>query len=379
MPSNLQPHGKSLDNGILAASGTARALLIIRRGSVEQALDGTRVSKITTETCTYMSIKYVLITIVGCWLFLQISGLIWSSKGQQPSETLARLLEPPLNHIADPSRNGYFFLLGLTAAPSLDPAWVGYDIWHEADAKPVTATFDYEQPGRSDVRLVVAGSFLAPVWDSDDPFNELRQREASLRAAVNQFNVLLTRYERWLDMKFEDQGFGHRAVPRFEDVLLIHRLYLADGLSQRMALGMNRLQRDLTAWRTILREARTISLKVMAQVVIADDLKLLSKLFARPTVDKSLVPIATSLATPLTPSEYSLRWPVRSQLALGLHKERLSGLTGVGTESPEDMNEQWLLRAAAFAPEAFHRIDHPTPRSFLGIPLQTQRTWDTYA
>ncbi len=326
-----------------------------------------------------MPIKPLLITIAFCWAFFQLSGLIWSSKAQVPSGTLARLLEPPLHHIQDPRQNGYFYLLGLTVAPSLDPAWVGYDIWHEADAKPITSTFDYDQPGRSDFRLAVVASFLSPLWGSDDPFGEIRRRDSALRTAVNQYNLLLTRYDHWLGMKFDDQGFAHRAMPRFDEILIVHRLYLADGFSQRLALGMSRLQRDMIAWRFILRDARTLSMKVMAQVVIADDVKLLSKLFVRPIIDKTLLSIGANLATPLTPAEYSLRWPIQHQLTLGVNRDRFSGLTGVASDAQGDTNEQWLAHAAALSQQAFRRVEHPAPRSFLGIPLQTQRAWDTYA
>jgi hypothetical protein len=317
-------------------------------------------------------------TIVACWLFIYLSGLIWSSKGQAPSETLARLLEPPPHSISDPRQNGYYYLLGLTVAPSLDPAWVGYDIWHETDAKPLTSTFDYDQPGRSDARLAVITSFLSTVWDSDDPFAELRRRDSALRAAVNQYSLFLSRYDHWLGMKFEDLGFAHRAIPRCEDILLVHRLYLADGFSQRLTLGMNRLQRDMSAWRLILRDARTLSMKVFAQVMIDDNAQLLSKLFARPSTDKALLPVGASLVTPLTPAEYSLRWPIRHQLTLGVQRDRLSGLPDT-TEEPGEANEQWLVEMATLSRQAFRRIEHPASRSFLGVPLQTHRVWDTYA
>lgn len=326
-----------------------------------------------------MPIKYLFITIAVCWTFFHLSGLIWSSKGQVPSETLARLLEPPPQYISDPRQNGYYYLLGLTVAPSLDPAWVGYDIWHETAAKPVTATFDYDQSGRSDPRLAVVASFLSPIWDSDDLFAELRRRESALRASVNQYNLFLTRYDHWLGMKFEDQGFAHRATPHCEDILLVHRLYLADGLSQRLTLGMNRLQRDISAWRLILRDARTLSMKVFAQVMIADDVKLLSRVFARPIIDKSLLSVGASLVTPLTPAEYSLRWPIRHQLALGVQRDRLNGLAGAEGEGTGETYVQWLVEAAALPTESFRRVEHPASSSFLGIPLQTQRMWDTYA
>jgi hypothetical protein len=326
-----------------------------------------------------MPIKYLFITIAVCWTFLHLSGLIWSSKGQVPSETLARLLEPPPQYISDPRQNGYYYLLGLTVAPSLDPAWVGYDIWHETAAKPVTATFDYDQSDRSDARLVAVASFLSPIWNSDDLFAELQRRESALRISVNQYNLFLTRYDHWLGMKFEDQGFAHRAIPRCEDILLVHRLYLADGFSQQLTSGMNRLQRDISAWRLILRDARTLSMKVFAQVMIADDMKLLSRVFARPIIDKSLLSVGASLVTPLTPAEYSLRWPIRHQLALGVQRDRLNGMTGAGSERTDEAYEQWLVEAAALPSQGFRRVEHPASSSVLGIPLQTQRTWDTYA
>jgi hypothetical protein len=325
-----------------------------------------------------MPIKYLFITIVACWSFFYLSGLIWSSKGQAPSETLARLLEPPLHSISDPRQNGYYYLLGLTVAQSLDPAWVGYDIWHETDAKPLTAMFDYDQPSRSDARLTVIASFLPSVWDSDDPFAELRRRDSTLRAAVNQYSFLLSRYDHWLGMKFEDRGFGHRAIPRCEDILLVHRLYLADAFSQRLSFGMNRLQRDMNTWRLILRDARTLSMKVLAQVMIADNARLLSKLFTRPSTDKALLPMGASLVTPLTPAEYSLRWPIRHQLTLAVQRDRLIGLPDL-TDEPGDTNAQWLVEAAALSRHAFRRVEHSASRSFLGIPLQTHRMWDTYA
>jgi len=326
-----------------------------------------------------MPIRYLLTTIVACWVFLQLSGVIWSSKGQSQTETLARLLEPPPHYISDPRQNGYYYLLGLTVAPSLDPAWVGYDIWHETDTKPVTSTFDYDQPGRADVRLAAVANFLSPIWDSNDPLVELRRRDSALRAAVNRYSLFLTRYDRWLGMKFEDQGFAHRAIPRCEDILLVHRLYLGDGFYQRLAIGMNRLQKDVIAWRLILRDSRTLSMKVLAQVVIADDLKLLSKLFARSSIEKTILSVGASLVTPLTPAEHSLRWPVRHQLALGIQRDRLNGLAGVGSEVMSEPNEQWLVGAAALSQQAFRRVEHPASSSFLGIPLPTQCTWDTYA
>ena len=46
--------------------------------------------------------KNLIISIVILWAFFQLSSLIWSSKGQSPSATFTRLLEPPQHRLLDP-------------------------------------------------------------------------------------------------------------------------------------------------------------------------------------------------------------------------------------------------------------------------------------
>ena len=138
-------------------------------------------------------------------------------------------------------------------------------------------------------------------------------------------------------MPFEDMGFGHQGTPRFVEIFVGHRLYIADGFSRQTALGMQRLKNDMHMWRSILRDATTITTKVMALIVITDDLRLLSTLLSQPIVNKTVLAMTPNIAPPLTAAESSLRWPLQHQFRLGVHGEHRGELTTEEqTESLDD-------------------------------------------
>ncbi|MEO6553602.1 MAG: hypothetical protein ABIO96_03550 [Nitrospiraceae bacterium] len=192
-------------------------------------------------------------------------------------------------------------------------------------------------------------------------------------------HTLMTRYEHWLAMPFEDRGFGRQGVPRFMEIFVGHRLYVTEGFSRQTALGMQRLKKDMATWRNVLRDATTIATKVMAQIVITDDLRLLSILLSQPVVNKTVLEMTPNVAPPLTAAESSLRWPLQHQFTLGIQGDRIGERTN--EEHPEsfDTHEQWLASAARLPKQAFRQISHPHGHSFLGIPLQTRETWEMYA
>src|SRR5262245_8214725 len=107
--------------------------------------------------------------IVVLW---QASGLLGSSRQEQPSETFVRLTSPPGRSIASPIDNGYFMLLGLTAVPGSNPVQTGYDIWLESNASRGKRGFDFEKPGRFELRIPVAANVLLPEWNSMTPATE---------------------------------------------------------------------------------------------------------------------------------------------------------------------------------------------------------------
>ncbi len=233
--------------------------------------------------------KHLILGILILWAFLALSSFIWSSKGQPPSATFTRLLEPPQLRLTNPYENGYYYLLGFAAAASLDPAKVGHEIWLETTADPRARNFNYDKPGRSELQIQLPMEQVLSSWRSESPESDFRNLRAQLQTLTGRDRILLARYERWLAMPFEDMGFGHQATPRFVEMFVGHRLYIADGFSRQIALGMRRLKQDIHTWRQVLRDATTITTKVMAQIVITDDLRLLSTLSSKPAVDKTVM------------------------------------------------------------------------------------------
>lgn len=323
--------------------------------------------------------KHLMISFVILWAFFQISSLIWSSKGQPPSATLTRLLEPPQQHLVDPYENGYFYLLGFAAAASLDPVKVGHEMWLETNVAPTRSDFDYNKPGRSELQIELPMEQVIPSWNSEDPVSEFRNLNARLQTLTSRDHTLLTRYESWLAMPFEDMGFGHQGTPRFAEIFVGHRFYIADGFSRQTALGMQRLKKDIHMWRSVLRDATTITTKVMAQIVITDDLRLLSTLLSQPAIDKTVLAMASNLVPPFTTAESSLRWPLQHQFTLGVHRDHAGELTTERQTESLTAHEQWLASTAHLPEQAFRHIAHPHGRSLLGIPLQTREIWEMYA
>jgi hypothetical protein len=327
----------------------------------------------------YVPMKHLIIGLFTLFALFELSSLIWNSKGQPTSATFTRLLEPPQHHLVAPYENGYFYLLGFAAAASLDPAKVGHEIWLETTADPDASNFNYDKPGRSELQIQLPMEQVLPSWNSENPPSEFRNIRAQLQTRTGRDRTVLTRYERWLAMPFEDMGFGHQATPRFVEIFVGHRLYVADGFSRQTALGMQRLKTDLHTWRNILRDATTITTKVMAQIVITDDLRLLSTLLSQPAIKQTLLAMIPDMASPLTSAESSLRWPLQHQFTLGVHGKRTGHHATEGQTESLNAQQQWLTSTAHLPIQAFHQITHPHGRSFLGIQLQTRETWETHA
>lgn len=323
--------------------------------------------------------KHLIIGVIILVVLFQLAIFIWPSKEQPPSTTFTRLLEPPQCRLATPYENGYFYLLGFAAAASLDPAKVGHEMWLEVTAVSGASNFNYDKPERSELQSLLPMEQILPSWNSENPASEFRKTQTQFQALAARDRIFMTRYERWLTMPFEDMGFGHQGTPRVVEIFTAHRLYVADGFSRQTALGMQRLKIDLQMWRKVLRDATTITTKVMAQIVITDDLRLLSTLLSRPIVDKTLLSRLPDMVSPLTTAELSLRWPLQHQLTVGVHNGRTGGHTAEEQAQSLDTHTQWMADAARLPHRAFRRIVHPHGRAFLGLRPQTQETWDMYA
>lgn len=323
--------------------------------------------------------KRLIIGLLVVFAVFQITGLIWSSKGRRQSDVVMRLVEAPPRYLVDPNQNGYLFLLGFAAAGTLEPAKVGHDIWLENHVSSGNVGFNYDKPGRSDLRLALSPNQMFPAWHADNPLNAFRTDEMRTRLASGHNQTFLTRYERWLTMRFEDWGFGRTGIVRYDEILLAHRLYLADGFSRHTSIGVERLQKDLITWRLVLRNATTIATKVAAQIAIADDLSLVSLLLTQQTVDKTVTGTLSHVVAPLISDEYALRWPMQHQFTLDIQGARASAVTSLPHPVESGEERHWFMRAAHLPEQAFERIEQPAGRSFVGIPIHGGHSWDTYA
>ncbi|BFU97135.1 MAG: protein of unknown function [Nitrospira sp.] len=323
--------------------------------------------------------KHLIIALATLWILFQVTSLIGLSNNPSGITPLARLAEPPAVHLTDPYRNAYFFLLGLTSSATLDPGKVGYEMWVEARETSDGRRFDYDKPGRLDLQVALPLGQAFPLWDAEDPASAFRDKSTPVKTWTSRHGLLLTRYDRWMDMSFEDRGFGQRATPRFAETMFAHRLYVADGFSRSTAAGLDRLTKELVFWRMVLREATTLDMTVAAQFVLQDDARLISRMVARAVVDKTLLVTALQLMVPLTSSEYSLRWPIRHQLAV-IGREAQSRSTPV-KNSPVASNPErdWLIATTQLPNDAFAKIEHPGPPSFLGHSLGSRQTDEMYA
>ena len=309
--------------------------------------------------------KHLAIAAVILWAAFHFGGMFFSSDDRATEAALGRLSEAPQRTIENPYRNGYFYLFGLTAAASLDAAKTGYEIWVDETKDARHAELAERRATRADLVYAVPLETTASSWESDDPLSEFRKKDTPLHAACSQYRVLLSRYERWIGLPFDDWGFAHRTTPLGPDIVAIHRLYVAEGFSNSTMEGVERLHRDLHLWRTVLREAKTIGTKILAQIVIRDDLQLLSRVLAKPTVDKAILTMGLQLTLPLSAAEYSLRWPIRHQVAVAM-KDRTTGLRHETDQERRRLYEEWLSRMGRLPGDAFNGIIHPPARTTTG-------------
>ncbi len=324
--------------------------------------------------------KNALITLCLLAVFVEVSGLFWTGKRDAPNEAFRRLSQPPEVQIDSPLGNGYFLLLGMAAEASADPVQVGYEIWLEAESHKGHRFFDLEKNGRGTLRVSVELSQVLPEWSAADPLTALARSEAMFRDSMERYQILTRRYERWLDMPFEDWGFGHPGSPRPDEIVAAHRLYVADGFQHGPKTGLQHLYRDTAAWRHALKDAKTLPVKLIALTIVDENLDLLARALAQPGADKQVVALARLMARGMSAEEASLRWPIQHEFALGLARrsEALSVDHYVGADDAE-RTRRHLTALTGLPDHALAGVQHPPAKHVLGMALESQRTWDAYA
>lgn len=324
-------------------------------------------------------VKRFLIAAGVLVVLLQLGGLMWSSYDHAAKGVFAKLLEPPPRTISNPYDNGYFYLFGLTSAAAFDPAKTGYEIWVEESGVPHPTSTATLKSSRSRLSLDISLESTAESWNATDPFVVSQKKTVSRPSPTVPHQILLTRYDRWLELPFEDWGFGRRVSALNREIMATHRLFVTDGFMQGTTWGIERLRKELLFWRMVLREAKTIGTKVLAQVIITDDVRLLSKMLANSSANEALLRIGTQLTPPLSESEYSLRWPIRHQLSLAITDTRTGSVRSEPRTESHNTQEDWLIGAANLPPRAFETIEHPGGRPLLGGTLMSTDTFASYA
>jgi hypothetical protein len=311
---------------------------------------------------------------------INIGGLIYSGAKDPPSDSFTAFTAPPPDFVASTIDNGYFVLLGFAAPANADPAKVGYDIWREAENGRGHYFYDYAKEGRTELRASLDLAQMIQGWKIEDFVVNPDQFGETLKTFQAGSKTLLDRYTQWLDMPFDDEGYGHTGSPRLTELFLAHRAYLAAGFAESQARGIDRLAADLPSWRVVLAHAKTPAIKLVASAAVGDDARLLSALLSRQPDDATAKRLA-DLAQPLTDEERALLWLVQHELVTGLSRFKSIPLTqGPGPRQQAEDHERWLTSMTGLNADTFDRIELPLPTNPILLALvKKQRTLNIYA
>ncbi|MEW6545007.1 MAG: hypothetical protein AB1411_15530 [Nitrospirota bacterium] len=308
-------------------------------------------------------------------LGLDVARTLWLEKEEEPSVNYTRLTQLPARTIESPKVNGYLVLLGFAVSSSLDPVQIGKDMWVESESAAGHRFFDYGQRARTELRV------------EDDLLSELQPGQASQAATpahlsttflpglLRQHAVLLDRYRFWLSLPFQDWGYGLPGTPRFVEIVAAHRLYLTEGFAQGIEAGVDRTVKDLSAWRQVLAEAKTLQLKLLALTVVEEDLALLNQALRRRDFDQDRLPHLALVLRPLTQSERSLRWPIQHEFLLGVRRADHPHVDDVdGKREESEVNRRWVAALSGVSEAAIRSAERFLPAGALvRSKLQKQR------
>ena len=298
-PKPIQPAGR----GVWSLVGEAIASLV-----------GAGVS--TTRSLVVLVLALIGLVLLLAGGTLAAAALTWLILEEQPSAAYRNMTSVPQQTLQDSSKNGYLLLIGFGAAPNQDPVQAGMDRRVEGADRAFAHTCltgeGYSPEGSQNASAEATGKWMK----ATDPAMQMQSDANGVRMRVSQAEVGLSRYRQWLTKPFEDAGYGQSISPNCGLILQTHRLYLADGFVQDVDTGIGRLETDLTAWRTVLGQAKSLPVKMLASAAMNDDVALMSGLLQRPDLDERYVSRMAKLARPLEQAEQSLRWPMQSQFVL---------------------------------------------------------------
>jgi hypothetical protein len=244
-----------------------------------------------------------------------VIGVAWMVMEAPPSSAYQNLTASPPQPFTDSRKNGYLFLLGFDASAEEDPLQAGYERKADGGDLQVANACMLGDEGKGMATTGASANVVRGWFTSADPVAALKPQAAALRSWVAQESVALKRYQRWLSMPFEDVGYGQILSPNCAHILLAHRLYLADGFTQDLGTGLERLETDMGSWRVALGQSKTLMVKMMAATAVDDDIAIASGLLVQQDLDGETVARLGKIVRPLDQVELSLRWPMQSHLA----------------------------------------------------------------
>ena len=293
---------------------------------------------------------------------VDLVGLFYSGADDSTSTNFQTVTTAPPLSVDRPNSTGYFLFLGFAAAPSVDPIKAGFDMWLEAESGHGHRFLDYTKEQRSELRFTADEVPAFDAWAEPDSIAKLKEHQEEYTAAVARYPHLINRYAQWLSTPFDDMGYGHPGSPRAVELFVAHRLYLGQGFALNAGEGLDRLEQDLSAWRTVLASAKTLPVKVLAASVVDDDAHLLSALLSQPDLDRRTFQRVATLARPLSREERSLRWPIQNEFAKGLARyERTRVKQDPTAQEDAKNNQQWIASTAGMTEHEFEQAAHPAP------------------
>ncbi len=304
----------------------------------------------TTLTATDFVVRLVLLLstmAVGLPVMaLAVVTAAWLLMEQKPNANYLELTQAPPRAVEEPTKNGYYLLLGFGAEESVDALKTGYQKWKTAQEDQSRQCFGLATGARPSMAFPVETRALALWLQARDPVAELQREQVLVQRWAAQHRVLMTRYQHWLTMPFEDRGYGNFASPDCAQVLTAHRLYLAEGLVRRTSEGLDRLERDLIAWRNVLARSKTMATKLLAAQAVKEDIAILATVAERGTAEAATLPRFAHLVRPFDQVERSLRWPMQNELLLEVRRVE----SGLRAKDDKEQEPGWLTTLLTHLP-----------------------------
>ena len=265
---------------------------------------------------TQSMVVFCLVLALACAVLVAIGiggvGVAWLVMEEPPTPAYRNLTTSSPQIHTDQRKNGYFMLLGFGSSAERDPFQAGYEKKSEGQELQAAQACMAGDEGAGRTTTGASANVLRGWFSGTDPVAQMKPQAAAVRSWTAQEAVGLKRYQQWLSMPFEDAGYGQIVSPNCAQVLLAHRLYLAEGFAQDLNTGLGRLESDMGSWRVALGQSKTLMVKMLAATAVQDDVAIASGLLTRQDLDAAAIGRLGKIVRPLDQVELSLRWPMQS-------------------------------------------------------------------